>query len=106
MSLVFQSGETYQLLFRLGKEPERRHSSYYPPSSLGRSPSHGADLAKFRSNKLNGEISHNNINNNNNKNSEYLNPINILGIPAARRSNQDRLGPGPPRSSSSRSGDL
>ena len=84
------------MCYRLGKEPERRHSSYYPPSSLGRSPSHGADLAKFRSSKVNGETSQNN------KNSEYLNPINILGIPNTRRANQERQGQAPPRSSSSR----
>ena len=76
----------------MGKEPERRHSSYYPTSSLARTPSHGAEYSKYRgNNKIAGDpLSHNN--NNNTKNSEYLNPINILGIPAtARRSNQDRV---------------
>ena len=84
----------------MGKEPERRHSSYYPTSSLARTPSHGAEYSKYRGNNkiavdpLNHSQSQNN--NNNNKNSEYLNPINILGIPAtARRSNnQDRPGSG------------
>ena len=37
-------------LFRPGREPERRHSSYYPNISCGvaRTPSHGSDYAKFR----------------------------------------------------------
>ena len=81
----------------MGKEPERRHSSYYPTSSLARTPSHGAEYSKYRgNNKIAVDpLSHSQNNNNNNKNSEYLNPINILGIPAtARRSNQDRPGSG------------
>ena len=76
----------------MGKEPERRHSSYYPTSSLARTPSHGAEYSKYRgNNKIAVEQSQNNT-----KNSEYLNPINILGIPAttARRSSQDRPGSG------------
>ena len=37
-------------MFRPGREPERRHSSYYPNISCGlaRTPSHGSDYAKFR----------------------------------------------------------
>ena len=37
-------------LFRPGREPERRHSSYYPNLSqpVSRTPSHGSDYAKFR----------------------------------------------------------
>ena len=97
----------------MGKEPERRHSSYYPTSSLARTPSHGAEYSKYRgNNKIAVEQSQNNT-----KNSEYLNPINILGIPAttARRSSQDRPssgvsaeGGGPPasRSNSSTAGRL
>lgn len=36
--------------FRVGREPERRHSSYYPnlSSSVSRTPSHGSDYVKFR----------------------------------------------------------
>ena len=98
----------------MGKEPERRHSSYYPTSSLARTPSHGAEYSKYRgNNKIAVEqLNHSQSEKKNNKNSEYLNPINILGIPAtARRSNQDRPGSGvssegPPaaRSSSSTAG--
>ena len=34
----------------MGREPERRHSSYYPNLScnVSRTPSHGSDYAKFR----------------------------------------------------------
>ena len=78
----------------MGKEPERRHSSYYPTSSLARTPSHGAEYSKYRGNNKIAVEPHGQSQNNN-KNSEYLNPINILGIPAtARRSNQDRPGSG------------
>ena len=41
---------TTHTLFRPGREPERRHSSYYPNLSqpVSRTPSHGSDYAKFR----------------------------------------------------------
>ena len=81
----------------MGNEPERRHSSYYPTSSLARTPSHGAEYSKYRgNNKIAVEqLNHSQSEKKNNKSSEYLNPINILGIPAtARRSSQDRPGSG------------
>ena len=83
----------------MGKEPERRHSSYYPTSSLARTPSHGAEYSKYRgNNKMTGEPA----SQNNTKNSEYLNPINILGIPAtARRPGSGVSAEGPASRSSS-----
>ena len=47
---MFKDDEDHYTLFRPGREPERRHSSYYPNLSqpVSRTPSHGSDYAKFR----------------------------------------------------------
>ena len=50
VSVLTYDTDRCTLLFRPGREPERRHSSYYPnlSCSVSRTPSHGSDYAKFR----------------------------------------------------------
>jgi len=63
-------------VYKSGREPERRHSSYFPASSLTRTPSQNSEYNKHRARDGRSE----NIKQNDNS-GDPVNPMNVIGLP-------------------------
>ena len=95
---AYSPGQDTVKVYRGGKEPERRHSSYYPASSLTRTPSQNSEY------KHRGRVSGGPENiKQPDKGSDPVNPMNVIGLPDPFRNHSNHNRPQSVRSTEPRS---
>jgi len=94
---AYSPGQEMVKVYKGGKEPERRHSSYYPASSLTRTPSQNSEY-KHRSRVSGPE----NIKQPD-KGGDPVNPMNVIGLPDPFRNHSNHNRPQSVRSTEPRS---